>query len=60
MSGDSPIVQEVRARRMEISRECGHDPQRLFEELRRDQERYRHRLVSQITVVPSNPPASAR
>ncbi|HPD29685.1 MAG TPA: hypothetical protein PLL20_06800 [Phycisphaerae bacterium] len=50
---DSPIVQEVRRRAMEISARFDHDLDRYVEHLREYQEQFRDRLVSQITVVQS-------
>lgn len=50
---DSRIVQEVRQRAMEISAQFDHDLDRYVEHLREYQEKFRDRLVSQITVVPA-------
>lgn len=55
MTSDSPIVEEVRRRRAEISREFGDDLDRYGEHIRELQEQYRDRLVSQVTVVPAQP-----
>jgi hypothetical protein len=55
MSADSPIVEEVRRRRHEISQRYGHDLQRYAEHLREIEEKHRDRIVSQVTVV--RPPA---
>ena len=56
MSADSPIVEEVRERRRQISEQYDHDLDKYFEHLREIQEQYRDRLVDQITVVRSTPP----
>ncbi|MBN1342319.1 MAG: hypothetical protein JXQ73_06545 [Phycisphaerae bacterium] len=55
MGGDSPIVDEVRQRRMELSAQFGHDLKRYGEHIRALQEQYRDRLVSQITVIAAKP-----
>lgn len=52
MSVDSPIVEEVRKRRHEISERFGHDVYAYGRYLKELQEKYRDRVVSQITVVP--------
>lgn len=52
MSSDSPIVEEVRRRRHEISERFGHDLQAYYHHLKELEEKYRDRVVSQITVVP--------
>ena len=54
MSTDSPIVEEVRKRRCEISEQFGNDLRAYYEHLKEVQERYKSRLVSQITVVQSH------
>jgi len=57
MSSDSPIVDEVRRRRHEISARFGHDLRAYAKHLKEVEEKYRDRVVSQITVVrplPSN------
>jgi len=53
IKADSPIVEEVRARRMRQSAKFGHDLRRYFDHLRQAQEQYADRLVDQITVVRS-------
>ena len=53
MSHDSPLVVEVRRRRMEMSAEFDHDLHRYCEHLRKLQDKYKDRLVSQVTVVQS-------
>ncbi len=57
MSSDSPIVDEVRKRRHEISAKYGHDLQAYAKHLREIEEQHRDRVVSQITVIapPSTP-----
>jgi len=50
---DSPIVAEVRQRAMEISEQFGHDLDRYVAHVREYQQRFRDRLVSQVTVAPS-------
>jgi hypothetical protein len=50
--GDSPIVDEVRERRSEISRRFGDDLNEYGKHLMEMQEKYRARLVSQVAVVP--------
>ncbi len=56
MSADSPIVEEVRERRRQISAQYDHDLDKYFKHLSEIQERFRDRLVDQITVVRSTPP----
>jgi hypothetical protein len=51
MSTDSPIVEDVRRRRMEISAEFDHDLHKYCEYLRKLQTKYTHRLVNQVTVI---------
>jgi hypothetical protein len=53
MSGDSPIVAEVRERARIISARYGDDIDRYCEHLREMEKQYAHGLVSQITVVPA-------
>ena len=52
---DSPIVDEVRARRSEIGRRFGDDLVKYGKHLMEMQEAYRTRLVSQVAVVPGRP-----
>lgn len=40
-----PLIDEVRQIREEISRDCGHDLKKLFEELRKIQERHQDRVI---------------
>lgn len=51
MSADSPIVDEVRRRRHEISERFGHDLMRYAEHLKEIEAQHRDRVVSQVTVV---------
>ena len=53
MSVDSPIVEEVRERRRQISEQYGHDLDKYLQHVRDIQEQYKDRLVDQITVVRS-------
>lgn len=53
MSTDSPIVDEVRKRRHEISERFNHDLSKYCEHLMEAQEEYRDRLVDRATVVKS-------
>jgi hypothetical protein len=48
---DSPIVEEVRGRAMQVSQRYGHDLHRYCDHLREKQAESRQRLVSQVTVV---------
>jgi hypothetical protein len=53
MSTDSPIVEEVRARRADISSRFNDDPHRYFEHLKELERQLQDRLVDQVTVAPS-------
>ena len=53
MSADSPIVEEVRKRRCELSERFGHDLRAYYEHLREVQANHQSRVVDQITVVRS-------
>jgi len=53
MIADSPIVAEVRKRRCELSERFGHDLRAYYEHLREVQDKYRSRVVGQVTVVRS-------
>lgn len=53
MTSDSPLVEEVRRRRAEISARFGDDLDRYGEHLQELQKQYGDRLVSQVTVVPA-------
>ena len=55
MSSDSPIVEEVRKRRHEISERYGHDLQAYAKHLREIEDQYRDRVVSQVTVIAQRP-----
>jgi hypothetical protein len=56
MKPESPLVQEVRQRRMDLSAQFGHDASKYFQFLQKAQQKYRRRLVSQVTVVrPAQP-----
>ena len=63
MKSDSPIVDEVRARRRALSERFGDDLQAYGRHLRQIEEKYRNRTVNQITVVaspgrrPATPPS---
>jgi hypothetical protein len=54
MSTDSPIVDEVRKRRHQISERFGHDLQAYARHLKEIEDKYRSRVVSQVTVVPAS------
>jgi hypothetical protein len=51
MKDDSPIVEEVRRRRMEISARFDHDLQQYLTHLRQIERRCADRVVSQVTVI---------
>jgi hypothetical protein len=53
---DDPVIDEIRAIRMRISAEHGHDTRRLVEHLMKLQERHRDRLLP----PPSDEPADHR
>jgi hypothetical protein len=53
MIADSPIVEEVRRRRHELSERFGHDLTAYYEHICEVQAKYQSRLVDQITVVRS-------
>jgi hypothetical protein len=60
MIADSPIVEEVRRRASELSAQFDDDLRKYAEHLREIEERYRERVVDQVTVVASvRPPAEA-
>ena len=59
MSADSPIVEEVRERRRQISEQFKDDLDKYCEHLRQLQKQYGDRLVDRLTVVrtvPGKPP----
>jgi hypothetical protein len=60
MTADSPIVEEVRKRRCEISELFGHDLDAYCAHLREEEAKHRSRVVDQITVVRSDEPADRR
>ncbi len=51
MKADSPIVEEVRRRRMEISARFDHDLDKYLLHLRDIEQEYGDRVVSQLTVI---------
>ena len=53
MKSDSIIVDEVRKRRCELSERFGHDLRAYYEHLREVQDKYKTRVVNQLTVVRS-------
>jgi len=55
MKTNSPIVDEVRKRAHEISERYGHDLQAYARHLKEIEDKYRSRVVSQVTVVPASP-----
>lgn len=59
MTGDSPLVEEVRQRAFELSARYDHDLNKYYQHLLEVQEQYRDRLVSQLRVVPEAPAPSA-
>jgi hypothetical protein len=55
MKTDSPIVDEVRKRAYEISERYGHDLRAYARHLKEIEDKYRSRVVSQVTVVAASP-----
>jgi hypothetical protein len=55
MIADSPIVEEVRRRRHEISKQFGHDLNAYYEHIYEVQAKHQSRLVDQPTIVRSVP-----
>jgi len=51
MRVDSPIVEEVRKRRMEISARFDHDLEKYLAHLREIEQECRERVVSQVTII---------
>lgn len=47
-----PLIDEVREIREEIGRECGHDLNKLFEELHRIQKQQQDRVVRRQSRAP--------
>lgn len=60
MNTDSPIVEEVRKRRCELSERFGHDLCAYYEHLQQVQAKYQSRIVDQVTVVRSCGTANQR
>lgn len=54
MKSDSPIVEEVRERRMKISVQFGHDLEKYLTHLRDIERKNLQRVVNQVTVVRAN------
>ncbi len=54
MNTDSPIVEEVRERRRQLSERFDNDLRKYGEHLREVQEKFQSRVVDQITVVRSH------
>ena len=50
-NADSPIVEEVRRRRGEISKQFGDDIQAYGRYLRQEEKKHAARIVQQVTVV---------
>ena len=51
MKADSPIVEEVRRRRMEISARFDHDLEKYLAHLREVERRCAHPIVNQVSVI---------
>jgi phosphoserine phosphatase len=51
MKDDSPIVEEVRRRRMEISARFDHDLEKYAAHLKEVERQYADRVVNQVTVI---------
>lgn len=51
MKADSPIVEEVRRRRMEISARFDHDLEKYLAHLRAIEQQCPERVVNQVTVI---------
>ena len=43
---DDPTIERIRKARHKISKECGHDPQRIVEYYSQLQEKYKDRIIS--------------
>jgi len=54
MKADSSIVEEVRARAERLSERFDHDLKKYAAHLKEIEAAHRDRLVSQVTVVPSD------
>lgn len=53
MTNESPIVQEVRSRAMQISQRFDHDLHKYCEYLREQEKKHPDRIVDQIAIVRS-------
>jgi phosphoserine phosphatase len=51
MKSDSPIVEEVRRRRMAISARFDHDLEKYAAHLKEIQRQHHERVVNQLTVI---------
>ena len=60
MKADSPIVEEVRERATRISERYGHDLKAYARHLKEIEEKYRDRVVSQVTVVAPREPRPSK
>jgi hypothetical protein len=61
MTGDSPLVEEVRRRASELSARYDHDLRKYYQHLLEVQAEHASRVVTQIRVVPAEAePAKAR
>ncbi|HEY4760446.1 MAG TPA: hypothetical protein VIH42_07695 [Thermoguttaceae bacterium] len=56
MTEESPIVQEVRGRAMQIEERFGHNLHKYCEYLREQEKKHPDRVVDQVTVVRSTAP----
>lgn len=59
MTADSPIVEEVRRRAMELSARFDHDLTKYAAHLRELQAKHQARVVNQVTVIRSQPIAAS-
>ena len=50
---ESAIVREVRQRRMQLSKQCGHDLRAYVSSLKRIEKERSNQVVNQVTVVRS-------
>ncbi len=57
MKSDSPIVDEVRGRRMEISARFDHDLEKYIAHLKEVERLHQDRVVNQVTVIRQPSPA---
>ena len=51
MKADSPIVKEIRRRRMEISLRFDHDLEKYAAHLKEIERQYQNRVVNQVKVI---------